>query len=93
MTTQSIKSLFLTAAALGVLVVASFSRSMSAACLIMGFAEGAWFARIVLGYRTDEPETFLSRASLEDVIRARFHAVNAMMLMQLATIMALLGRS
>lgn len=87
------KDLCLLIAALGVLLLASFSRSTSAACLIMGFAEGAWFARIVLSYRTDEPETFLSRASLEDVIRARLHAVNALMLVQLATIMALLGRS
>lgn len=85
MTTHAIKGLLLMVAALGVLLVASFSRSMSAG------------GRLVRPHhpehRTDEPEVFLSLASLDDVIRARFHAVNALMLVQLATIMALLGRS
>lgn len=72
-----------------ILLVASLTRSLSAGCVIIGAAEMVWAILIVARYDRENPELFLSRATLEDALRVRVHGLNALMLLQLATILSL----
>jgi hypothetical protein len=61
--------------------------------IIIGIAELIWFIRIMTHYGADAlyVDVFISRAALEDVIRARSHAFRCLFAIQLASILSIGG--
>jgi hypothetical protein len=58
---------------------------------IIALAELVWAMRIIIGYGpgAENPEVFISRASLQDVVRARDHFLKFFFALQLASIFSI----
>lgn len=67
---------------------------MMSVMLIIAFAELCWMIMIIISYGSGaiDVAVFISRATLEDIIRVKMHLLNFFCALQLASIFSIGGR-